>query len=124
MASAEIAVTGLGAVPPDSKAEWIEQAVIVDGAEKIVESIVHEAVSAHAVGEIGALFFDRDGRPVGTKLKPTALSHQDLTSMAQNGRVVLIAGGDARKYPSIKGALLGGFVSTLVTEPETARALL
>jgi DNA-binding transcriptional regulator LsrR (DeoR family) len=52
------------------------------------------------------------------------LSHAELKAMAKDGHIILIAGGDVRKYPAIKSALREGFASVFVTETETATAIL
>lgn len=125
LSSLQIAVTGMGPIPPKDDDEWMRQAIAVDEGNKLDEAVVRAAIKNGAVGEIGGLFFDREGRPVEiAKWKPMALSHADLKTMAKNGHVVLIVGGDIRKYPAVRAALRGGFASVLVTEPETAKAIL
>lgn len=77
---------------------------------------------AGAVGDLIGHFIDADGQPVAHELnrRTVAVQLEDLRSIAE---VVLIAGG-ARRQAVIRAALRGGYVNTLVTDENSARALI
>lgn len=78
-------------------------------------------LQAHgAVGDICGQFFDVHGKPVKTELEVIGISLDQLAAIHQ---VVAIAGG-REKTKAILGALRGGYVKTLITDTETAYALL
>jgi len=75
-----------------------------------------------AVGDIIGHFFDIDGRPVNCELEDrlVALSLEQLHAIPT---VIAIAGG-TEKTEAILGALRGSHVNVLITDMETARAVL
>jgi DNA-binding transcriptional regulator LsrR (DeoR family) len=75
-----------------------------------------------AVGDVLGHFFDADGRPVPNPIEERlmALSLDELKGIP----TVICAAGSLPKVPSILGALRGGYVSVLITDEETAHAML
>ena len=81
-----------------------------------------ELAASGAVGDVALRFFDADGRPVPTSLDDRVIG-VDLPTLASVGRVVGVAGGEA-KVEAIRAAARGGVVDVLVTDDRTARALI
>ncbi len=78
-------------------------------------------VAAGAAGNINTCFFDRAGRPIETLRERTiAVSLEELRAIPT---VVAVAGGGG-KVTAIAGAIATGAIDILVTDEETARALL
>lgn len=75
-----------------------------------------------AAGEMLGRFFDRDGRPVAFALDDRLIG-LTLDDVRRLPRVLVVAGGEAKRE-AILAALRGGLVSHLVTDEETARAIL
>lgn len=75
-----------------------------------------------AVGDVLGHFFDADGLPVPNPIEERlmALSLDELRDVP----TVICAAGGLPKVPSILGALRGGYVSVLITDEETAHAML
>lgn len=80
-----------------------------------------ELRSLGAVGDVCLRFFDSEGRAVqsGIDARVVGISPDVLMGVP---RRIGVAGG-ARKHSAIKAALLGGWVNVLVTDADTARAL-
>jgi DNA-binding transcriptional regulator LsrR (DeoR family) len=73
------------------------------------------------VADIGASLIDRDGRSVRSPIdeRRVAISGSQLRAVPE---VIAVAGG-AEKAEAIRAALLGGWVTTLVTDGDVAEAL-
>ncbi|KZB93484.1 RNA polymerase subunit sigma-70 [Bacillus sp. VT 712] len=76
----------------------------------------------HAVGDICSRFFDENGCICNPSLNERTLG-LDLEELKQKEHSILVAGG-AHKVKGIYGAIKGGYVNTLVTDPFTAQQLL
>jgi lsr operon transcriptional repressor len=74
------------------------------------------------VGDILGQFFDIDGKVLDLPIHERRIGIE-LTDLHAIGRVVGVAGGDA-KIAAILGALHGGYLNVLVTNEGVARALL
>lgn len=72
------------------------------------------------VGELLGHFFDRDGQQVMTGLAERTVS-PDMASL-KGRRIIAIAGG-AQKVWAIRSVLRSGYLSGLITDEATARAL-
>lgn len=75
-----------------------------------------------AVGDICLRFFDAAGRHVDSELDGRVIGIEPETLLAVPRRIG-VAGG-LRKHSAIRAAVLGGWVNVLVTDVETAEALL
>lgn len=75
-----------------------------------------------AVGDVALRFFDADGQAVPTPLDDRIVG-VDLETLAAVDCVVGVAGGVA-KVEAIQAAVRGGIVDVLITDDQTARALL
>ncbi len=73
------------------------------------------------VADIGASLIDRDGRSVHSPVdeRRLAISGAQLRAVPE---VIAVAGGP-EKTEAIRAALLGGWVTTLITDSDVARAL-
>lgn len=112
-AASDIALVSVGTVDLDS---FLFQAGYVD------ESGVGALAAKGAVGDVLGRFFDIDGRPIPcpTDDRFVGLSPSQL---ARIPIVVCVAGGPT-KVRSILGALRGRYVNVLITDADTAQALL
>ncbi len=75
-----------------------------------------------AVGDICMRFFDADGNPVQDPASERVIG-MDLEQLRQTRRCVGVAGGE-RKVAAIRGAMRGGYINVLVTDINTAKALI
>lgn len=75
-----------------------------------------------AVGDILCRFFDQDGQVLSLPFHDRVIGVQ-LEALARSQKVVAAAGGPG-KVRAIRAALLGKIASILITDEETARALL
>ena len=85
-------------------------------------SLAGELERGGAVGDVALRFFDAEGVPVPTSLDGRIMG-VDLETLSAVGRVVGVAGG-AGKVEAIRAALRGRLIDVLITDDQTARALL
>jgi DNA-binding transcriptional regulator LsrR (DeoR family) len=76
--------------------------------------------SKGAVGDICARFFDIIGTYVFPELGVIGINLEQLKAIPE---VIAVAGG-MEKVRAVLGALRGGYVKTLITDTETAQAVL
>lgn len=109
-----IAVVGIGAIEPSDLAQQSGNA-FPEAERRVLEA-------AGAVGDICFRFFDARGTAVDSEVddRVSGISEEQLRRVP---RRIGVAGGRAKRA-AIRGALLGSWVSTLVTDVETARELL
>jgi len=74
-----------------------------------------------AVGQVNLRFIDADGHAVESELDELVIG-VTLDQLRACSRTIAVAGGTT-KVAAIRGALLGGWVNTLVTDAATAKAL-
>ena len=115
-----VVITGIGAVGTVDNGGDIP--LSKDPAEN---ARVSEAVRRNGgCGQIGYSVFDTAGKRVPTAYKTIGLAPEDLHRMVHDGReVILIAGGDRRRFLPIKVALSAGLVTWLVSDTITAKFL-
>lgn len=96
----------------------VEASLVATG--MIEHSEIGEVKANGGVGELLGHFFDGAGNAIETTLSSRiiALSREDL----KNRRIVAIAGGKV-KVPAIRSILLSGYLTGLITDERTARAL-
>ena len=75
-----------------------------------------------AVGDILSYFYDKEGNIIKTEILDRLIS-SDINMFKKIKTVIGVAGGN-EKIDAIKGAMLGKFVNVLVTDEDTAQALL
>ena len=88
----------------------------------ITEQEVRELQALGSVGDLLGHYLDADGKLVDHSLnnRVMALSPLNLDSV---GKVVMVSGG-ASKVAAVRAALRGGYIDTLITDEQTANALL
>lgn len=80
------------------------------------------AIARHAVGDLCSHFIDAQGRPAVPELDERTVSIP-LADLREKEIRICVAGG-AGKVPVLRAALQAGYVSHLVTDERTARAVL
>jgi len=112
-ANCDLALVGVGTVDLDS---FLFQAGYSN------EAGIEALQEGGAVGDVLGHFFDVRGRPVPSPIddRLIGLSLEELRCIA----TVICVAGSAPKVQSILGALRGGYVNVLITDEETARAVL
>lgn len=81
-----------------------------------------ELTKRGAVGCVCAHFYDKDGRPVDDELDSRAIAIT-LDALKEKAWSIGVSMG-LEKIDAIMGALRGGFINVLITESDTAKALL
>jgi len=112
-ASADIALVGLGATGESS-------AMLKMGFVR--EETLAELKAKGAVGDILGRYYDSQGNQVSSVLDDRVIG-LSLEQLGKIKRVVAVAGGEEKVQPII-GALKGKYIDCLVTDEETARAVL
>lgn len=111
--AADIAIFGIGGMLPGS-------GILMDGTTPPAQ--IRELTTAGAVGNISAEFFDERGAPVTTSLSGRLIG-LTLEELGEVPVRIALAGGRIKEL-ALAGALAGGYVTSLVTDELTARALL
>lgn len=112
-AACDLALVSVGTVDLDS---FLFQADYTDRAG--IETLQRSG----AVGDVLGHFFNIDGRPVSS-LVDERLIGLSLSELKHIPTTICVAGGSV-KTPAILGALRGQYMNVLITDEETARALL
>lgn len=76
----------------------------------------------NAVGDVLCHFYDKNGQPVGAELDSRLIS-TPLQTLKSLNRVIGVSAG-ANKVDAILGALRAGYLNVLVTDEDTAEAVL
>lgn len=95
--------------------------------ESMNRELNQSARCAGAIGEICYWLFDRNGRQVtSTSYKAIGLDFGGLRHIAadEHRRVILVTGGDKRRFEPLKVALCARLANVLVSDTVTARQLL
>ncbi len=109
----DVAVVGIGHVE-------FQQISSMFFAEHIAPRTLAHLEAEGTVGDICARFFDIKGRQVYPETGVIGINLDQLKAIPE---VIAIAGG-MEKIRAVLGALQGGYIKTLVTDTETARAVL
>jgi len=109
-----VALVGIGSLEPST--------LVRDSGNAWSPAESRELASLGAVGDICFRFFDASGEPVPSALDARVVGIS-LDDFRRIPRRVGVAGGP-HKVAAIKGAVRGGWLTTLVTDLTTARALL
>jgi DNA-binding transcriptional regulator LsrR (DeoR family) len=109
-----LALVGVGAVEPSY--------MLANSGNVFTSDELHAVAAKGAVGDVCLRFFDREGAPVRTELdsRVIGISLDDLKKVP---RVICVAGG-ARKIEALRGALLGRYMTVLISDRFTATRLL
>jgi DNA-binding transcriptional regulator LsrR (DeoR family) len=112
-ASVNPAIVGIGHV-------GLQHASTMFFGEYIPPAHLAQLEAKGAVGDICGRFYDISGNPVAVGAGVIGISIADLAAAPE---VVAVAGG-LEKTRAIIGALKGGYISTLISDTATARAVL
>lgn len=110
----DMALVGIGAVEPSR--------LLASSGNVFSSHELSELRKNGAVGDICLQFFDSAGVPVRTDLRERVIG-MSLPQMRKAKRVIALAGGK-RKVHAIIGALAGRWINVLITDKETAKAVL
>jgi len=111
--SADLALLGVGSLGVHS---------VLRGPGSVLTEKDRSALAALGVsGDIALRFFDGEGVPVQTPYSARTIG-VDLAELPAIRRRVGVAGG-AHKVATIRAALLGGYITVLVTDSRTASSL-
>ncbi|MBJ3774671.1 sugar-binding transcriptional regulator [Acuticoccus mangrovi] len=113
-ADVTLALVGIGALEPSP--------MIADSGNRPTPAERAALAALGAVGDMGLRFFDAEGRQVRSTIDGRIIGI-DLPELARIPRIVAVAGG-LRKVAAIRAAMLGRYLTVLVTDNHTAAALL
>ena len=105
---------GIGAIPPSR--------LLRESGNVFTEQDLAELKAAGAVGDVCMRFYDTNGAHVATPFDERVLGI-GVEQIRRTRRRIGVAGG-GRKFEAIRGALRGGWLSTLITDLRTAQRLL
>ncbi|WP_309066071.1 sugar-binding transcriptional regulator [Microbacterium sp.] len=113
-AGLSVALVGIGSVEPSP--------LLRESGNALAEPDLAALRELGGVGDVCLHFYDENGAALGSALdeRIVGISADALRAVP---RVIGIAGGP-RKLKAIRGAVLGGWINTLITDLATARALL
>ncbi|WP_419836333.1 transcriptional regulator LsrR [Xenorhabdus littoralis] len=114
--AADIAVVGIGAINQKHQATIMRSGYISDGEQLMFGR-------KGAVGDILGYFFNEEGRLVSDMEIHQELIGISLPELKTIPNVIGVAGG-IEKAEAIVAALRGGYINSLVTEEQTAKAML
>ncbi len=109
-----MALVGIGTVQPSP--------LLVSSGNTLSTTELAVLGTQGSVGDVCLNFFDVEGRRVDNDLHERTLGI-DAATLKRIPRRVGIAGGRG-KFPAIRGAIVGGWCDVLITDINTARALL
>lgn len=105
---------GIGAIPPSR--------MLRESGNVFTEQDLADLKAAGAVGDVCMRFYDANGKHVATPFDGRVLGI-GVDQIRRTRRRIGVAGG-GRKFEAIRGALRGGWLSTLITDLHTAQRLL
>lgn len=105
---------GIGAIPPSR--------MLRESGNVFTDQDLEDLKNAGAVGDVCMRFYDEQGKPVRTSFDDRVIGI-GTDQIRRTRRRVGVAGG-RRKFEAIRGALRGGWISTLITDLSTAQRLL
>jgi len=111
--SVTVALVGIGAVEPSK--------MLAASGNVFAKEELRLLSNKGAVGDICLRFFDGSGQSVMTALNERVIS-MELAQLRRVPRVIGVAGGK-RKLAAIRGALIGKWISVLITDRATAERL-
>ena len=109
-----VALLGIGSLEPSP--------LLRESGNVVSDELAERLGALGAVGDVCSRFFDADGRALAAGIdgRVAGITEEQLRRVPRR----VAAAGGARKLPAIRGALRGGWVTTLITDTATARALL
>jgi methylglyoxal synthase len=120
----------------DVYAHWTSTDVVLATAGPLVEEYEDRPRTPHfpgftaemkdlgACGNVGSLYLNQWGKEVvPNRFEPTSMTADQMRSVHARHGVILVAGAQDDRAPITLAALIGGWVSVLVTDAEFARGL-
>lgn len=107
-------LVGVGAIPPSR--------TLRESGNVYTDQDLADLRAAGAVGDICMRYYDQQGRHLSTPFDRRVLGIAE-EQLRRTRRRIGVAGG-RRKFEAIRGALRGGWLSTLITDLGTAQRLL
>jgi DNA-binding transcriptional regulator LsrR (DeoR family) len=108
-----VSLVGIGALEPSP--------LLARSGNAVTDKEMRELRSHGAVGDVCLRFFDESGEPIESSFDRRVVGMSPAAIRAVPRRIG-VAGG-ASKVDAIRAAGLGGWISVLITDVETARAL-
>lgn len=105
---------GIGSIPPSK--------MLRESGNVFTDADIEALKAAGAVGDVCMRFYDADGRPVITEFNDRIIGI-NAQQILNTRRRIGVAGG-RRKFEAIRGALRGKWLSTLITDLDTAQRLI
>jgi DNA-binding transcriptional regulator LsrR (DeoR family) len=112
-AKADIILVGLGVPSPD--------AILLRDGNIVTQEDLKKVMESGGVGDIALRYIDARGKPIDLEINERIIG-LTLEQIVHIPRVIAVAGGKA-KYRLIRAALRGKLLNVLVTDHETANAL-
>lgn len=109
-----VALVGIGSVEPSQ--------LLLSSGNTLPEADLKRLADQGAVGDVCLNFFDESGRLIETDLAGRTVGI-DAAALKSIPRRVGVAGG-RRKHAAIRAALVGGWCDVLITDSQTAQALI
>jgi DNA-binding transcriptional regulator LsrR (DeoR family) len=115
-----IVLTSMGPIPDDGSEITLSKDPALNAA------LLRSARRDGAIGEICYTLLGRDGEPVESEYRSIGLGYDDLKRIAadKDRTVILVTGGDRRRFECLRAALLARLASVLVSDTVTARYLI
>lgn len=119
----DVVITSMGAIP-DANQNGVEIRLSNDPA--LSRKIEESARSSGAVGDICLNLFDGEGNEVRCDYAAVGLDYRQIKTIAAAPQrdVILVVGGNRRRFESLRAALRGGLASVLISDTVTARWLI
>jgi len=105
---------GIGAIPPSR--------MLRESGNVFSDQDLADLKRAGAVGDVCMRFYDPQGRPVETDFDKRVIGIS--TQQIRRARRRIGVAGGKRKFEAIRGALRGGWLSTLITDLHTGQRML
>ena len=105
---------GIGAIPPSR--------MLRESGNVFSDQDLADLKRAGAVGDVCMRFYDPQGRPVETDFDTRVIGIS--TDQIRRARRRIGVAGGRRKFEAIRGALRGGWLSTLITDLKTGQRML
>ena len=120
--SCDAVITSIRPIPDDDNAA---DGITLSSDRELNQDLFKSARMGNAIGEICYWLFDERGREVKTDQIAIGLGFEGLRRIAADParQVVLVAGGDRRRFAPLRAALQARLASVLASDTYTARSL-
>jgi DNA-binding transcriptional regulator LsrR (DeoR family) len=123
LTTCDVVITSMGQIPDNDKAA---REISLSSDPVLSQELCKAARTRGAIGEICFWLFDERGDEVRTTHAAIGLGFAGLQSIASDPsrQVILVAGGDRRRFKPLRAALRAHLASVLVSDTLTARYLM